>query len=276
MQLMQILGMAAYEFRMHWRRRILPVATLSLIGLNLVILLVLGNAMDRYLGSNGALDPTASRNIVPYFWIPIYFVLLVLFGPIMAEVIPLDHNVGIRELLDSLPLNHGAYLVGKLLGMFFALLMGLVIAALALGIAARLVLGQYNILLYIQMWLIGVIPIALLNPGLSLLLAAGQPTRRRAAAVGGGFAILCMVLFVLSTKGMLAGDYNNILLDSLNPARPAIMRFFIPAGTNGVTISMVSNTAGNEVALALLSGTAELLVAGSVMWWWLHWRESRA
>jgi ABC-type transport system involved in multi-copper enzyme maturation permease subunit len=275
MQISQIIGMAVYEFRMHWRRRTLQVATLSLIGLSLIIMLVLGSSMEQYLQQFGNMDPNAPLNIVPFFWIPIYFVILVLYGPMMSEVIPLDHNVGVRELLESLPLKHETYLAGKLLGMLLALLSGLVIAALVVGAAAWVVFGGFEIAPYVQMWLVGVFPLVLLNPGLSLLLAAGQPTRRRAAAIGGGLAIICMALFATSTMNILNGE-SNALLDSMNPARPAILRYFLPAASNGAMVSTVSSSAGGEVALAVVVGLLELLVAGAVIWWWLRWRESRA
>ena len=100
---MQVLGMAAYEFRMHWRRRTLQVATLSLVALSVIIMLILGGSMKQYVAQFGAVDPNAPQNIVPFFWVPIYFVILVLFGPLMAEVIPLDHQLGVSELLESLP-----------------------------------------------------------------------------------------------------------------------------------------------------------------------------
>ncbi len=271
MQISQILGMAAYELRMHWRRRTLQVATLSLIALILLIMVVLGNSVDQYLNSGGGDVP----NIVPFFWVPVYFVILVLYGPMMADVIPLDHNIGVRELLDSLPLKRETYLEGKLLGMFAALITSLLIVALVVGVAGWFVFGGFQIMPYIQMWLIGVIPLALLNPGLSLFLAAGQPTRRRAAAIGGGLAVICMGLFVSTITTMLYGQ-NNLLLDSLNPARPAILRYFMPADTSGAMISNVYGQANSDVVMALLVGLVELFAAGLLIWWWQRWRESRA
>lgn len=270
----QMIGMAAYEFRMHWRRRTLQVATLSLMGLSLIILLVLGNAVVEIFSDIGAASPDASRNIVPFFWVPVYFVILVLYGPMMAEVIPLDQNVGVRELLDSLPLKREIYLTGKLLGMFLALLSSLLTTALVVGVASWFVYGGFDIPAYIQMWLIGVIPMALLNPGLSLFLAAGQPSRRRAAAIGGGLAIISMALFAGSVNTMLRGQPNP-LLDSLNPARPAILRYFLPANVNGDAIGTVISTGGSDIVTALMVGLIELLLAGSVIWWWMRWRESR-
>lgn len=274
MQIAQILGMASYEFRMHWRRRTLQVATLSLIGLNLVVLLVLGNSMEQYLAQFGTLDPNTPHNVVPFLWVTIYFVILVLFGPLMAEVIPLDHHLGVRELLDSLPLNRETYLAGKLLGMFLALLSGIAVSAIVLGTVAWLVFGGFEIAPYIQMWLVGVIPLVLLNPGLSLLLAAGQPTRRRAAAIGGGFAILSLSFFVASIRAVLDGN-TNALLDSINPARPAILRYFMPAASNGATLSMLSSSASGDVVLAVVAGLAELLIAAAIIWYWQRWHENR-
>ncbi len=271
----QLLGMTRYEFRMHWRRRTLQVATLSLIALSVIIMLILGSSMKQYMAQFGPLDPNAPQNIVPFFWVPIYFVILILFGPLMAEVIPLDRQLGVSELLESLPLRRESYLIGKLLGMFLALLSGLVVSALVIGGVGWVIFNGFQITPYIQMWLVGVIPIALLNPGLSLLLAAGQPTRRRAAVIGGGLAILCMVLFATSINITLYGNWNAFV-DSLNPARPAILRYFMPVAGNGVTVSMLSSgSASQDVVLTILMGVVELVVVGVVLRWWMLWRERR-
>ena len=125
-----------------------------------------------------------------------------------------------------------------------------------IGIAGWLIFGGFEITPYVQMWLVGVISIALLNPGLSLLLAAGQTTRRRAAVIGGGLAILCLALFATSLNANLYGD-TNVLVDSLNPAL-AILRYFLPVSGNGVTVSMLSSgSASQDVGLAILAGVVE-------------------
>ena len=118
----QVWAVAWFEFKMHWRRRALLVVTLSVAALIGMILVIVSSNDTRQQLSSGTTQELL--DIVPFFWIALYFCLLVLYGPIMADVVPLDRHYGVRELLDSLPLSRAAYLLGKLLGMALALGVG--------------------------------------------------------------------------------------------------------------------------------------------------------
>jgi ABC-type transport system involved in multi-copper enzyme maturation permease subunit len=137
MQFAQIGAMARYEFLMHWRRRALVVVTLSLACICIFALVISSNAAEEFATEIGANVDYSDVNIVPYFGLIVYFVILALFTPIAADAIPLDHHVGINELLRTLPISRETYLIGKLVGMFASVLFGLFIAMVALAIAAR-------------------------------------------------------------------------------------------------------------------------------------------
>lgn len=268
----QVWTMAWFEFQMHWRRRALLVVTLSVAALIGMILMI--------VSSNDTRQQFASRagqellDIVPFFWIALYFCLLVLYGPIMADVVPLDRQYGVRELLESMPLSDAAYLCGKLCGMAVALASSLLISVVLIGIGGWLVYGAVDIGRLLRMFLIGALPVVVLNGGLTLLLAVGQPTRRRAAAIGAVMAILCIFLFANAVSSILALVQNpNTLLDSLNPARPAILRFFIVAAAQDEALL---TSVGSDLLVALVMGVAQLVVIGVAVWGWMRSTAGRA
>lgn len=266
----QVWAVAWFEFKMHWRRRALLVVTLSVAALIGMILVIVSSNDTRQQLSSGTTQELL--DIVPFFWIALYFCLLVLYGPIMADVVPLDRHYGVRELLESLPLSDAAYLCGKLCGMALALASGLLISVALIGIGGLLVYGAVDISRLLRMFLIGALPVVVLNGGLTLLLSAAQPTRRRAAAIGAGVAILCIFLFANAVTAILAQNANT-LLDSLNPARPAILRFFIVAtAQDDVLLAPVRN----DLLVTLVMGGVQLAVVGAAVWGWIRWKAGRA
>jgi ABC-type transport system involved in multi-copper enzyme maturation permease subunit len=269
MQFAQIYAMIRYEFMMHWRRRVLVVATLSLAGVCTFALIIGSSTTAEFAEKLGANASYSGVNIVPFFGLVVYFVMIALFTPIAADAIPLDHHFGISELMNSLPIRRDTYLIGKLVGMFTSAVFGIAIAMVILGFAARLVLGTYDLGSYVQMWALAALPLALLNPSLCLLAAAGQPSRRRAALIGGLVAIACFMSFTTSVNRSLANGSLTIL-DLLNPARPAILRYLMPS-----TTPMGSDASG-MIFLTIAVGLAELLLVGGVIWMWMGWREKRA
>jgi ABC-type transport system involved in multi-copper enzyme maturation permease subunit len=269
MQFAKIGAMARYEFVMHWRRKTLVVATLSLAAMCAFALIVGSNASREFADQMGANPDSTGANIVPFFGLMVYFVMIALFTPIAADAIPLDQHVGISELIDTLPLRRETYLIGKLLGMFASILAGLLAVVVVIGVIARVALGNYDAVSYIQMWLLAALPLAFLNPSLCLLAAAGQPSRKRAALVGGLVAIVCFMSFTSSINSSLSGSPLT-LLDLFNSARPGILRYLMPS------ITPLGGDVSGMVFLTVAAGVLELALVGAVVWMWMQWREQRA
>ncbi|MBL8163040.1 MAG: hypothetical protein JNJ61_13730, partial [Anaerolineae bacterium] len=124
MDFSQLLAVLRYEFRMHWRRRPLIVMTLSLVVMNVFILLIGKEGFDRVLA--GA--PTNELvDLVPLLLNVTYVVILAFFVPLSADAVPIDAQLGTRELLDALPLKAHTYLAGKFMGMALSLMLAVII-----------------------------------------------------------------------------------------------------------------------------------------------------
>lgn len=264
MQLVQMGTMMRYEFRMHWRRRMLFAFVSTLIMLNLIMILIARDSLVN--GMNLLRTYSDHPDIVPLFWTGLYFVTVAFLGALTCDSIAIDRQIGVRELLDTLPLQTRIYLIGKVAGVIAGVVSCLLIAMMVIGVGAYLILGAYDLGKFIEMWLIGALPIALMNPTLSLLLAAGQSTRRRAAIIGGLFAFVC--IWSLGSNLNPYDGFSTNLLVGLNPARPAILRYFF--------VSEMPMALSTDVAWAIIIGVMEVLVVGVIVWAWMRWREQLA
>jgi hypothetical protein len=180
--------------------------------------------------------------------------------------------VGVRELLVALPLSPGVYLAGKLFSLWLSLFAGLVLAALVAGGVWRLMIGPFDMGLYTEMWLVNAALLVFINAGLSMLLAAGQPSTRRAILVGGVVVLLALV-------GMGFALADSGWLQWFNPARPALHLYYVlgvPGALEGndertrAAVAFVRHIANPQrVRLALATGLAQVGLVWLVVWQWL-------
>jgi len=215
-RLAQLYAIVRYETRMHWRRRGLLVImvgfAVTMIGYALMqksqmrsLDLELDAELARALSGAAVMPAGAIAAVVCCMTLPLA----------AADAIPRDRHIGVRELLDSIPLGSAAYLTGKLLGVWLAVMLGFAAVALAIGLTAFVLFGPFDLDVYVEMWIVGVTPAALLTSGASALLAAGQPNRRRAALVGLALSAYCLLAMFVTDETQL--DLGP-LWDAVNPS----------------------------------------------------------
>jgi hypothetical protein len=291
MMFTQITTIARYELLMHWRRRSLPALLgfvfFALIGFSLLSAGSLG-AVNRIVSAIAIADgiqiterdiPTGALRTytvtgedaaafpawllgVDLERITITFevIILVAFStqalfvallPILADTIPFDKQVKVRELLDALPIGRAAYLMGKLGGAWIGLLIGLPLIAACFAIYATAEHGALDPTLYILVWLAVVIPGALVASGWTIL--ANTFTGSRRAAVMLGLALIPLVIvFYMS----LALDIHYTLI-----GETAAFTDLAGVDFNGLTTLLISKLA-QTTALYLLT----VPVLGGIVW----------
>jgi hypothetical protein len=255
LRLHQIWSLMMYEARMQWRRRTMLAVLVWPIALAMLLAFV---ALKDLGGEALRVSTSVTRHQIALAlmlaaWLPIYIGLLVV-AAVVADVIPKDRQLRVSDLLDTLPLTPGVYLAGKVLSVCLGLLSLLTGAMLAIGAVWWWVLGPFEISLYLQMWVGGAMPLAVLNGGLVVLLAANLVNRRQAALVG-------LALTLLSIATMFV-TLSNPWLNALSPARSALLRYFLRETTPALAASGTSE----HVAWALGIGGAELMVAWLLAW----------
>jgi ABC-type transport system involved in multi-copper enzyme maturation permease subunit len=253
-KLAQLWAIARYEFRIHWRRRGLKVMLLSYLAMQGLFFLVTAEGHFFEFPAAEMWD-TNTDAIIFSTWPLAGAFLLVMFPFVVAEAVPRDRQFGVRELLDSLPLPRPVYLAGKVLGAWF----GVASAALAVmalaGIVLRFILGPYGIGLFLAIMLVGANLLIMLNSGLAVLAAAGQPNVVRALLVG----LACTIVLPLIL--LQFGSTSPIQL--LNPLRLPILYYYM-GGTGLSDIVWFGQELDTTVAYALTvaGGLLELVVAG--------------
>jgi ABC-type transport system involved in multi-copper enzyme maturation permease subunit len=271
----QLRAIAGYEFRMHWRRRALLVMILAFVVLTGASILIAGGSLLKPEN----LDETRYQQVVSAYaiftaWMPLGVGLALILPVMVADTIPLDRQYGVRDLLDSLPVSRAVYLGGKLAGMWAAVLIGLGMSLAFVALAWTLRVGVFDLGSYVEMALVGAAAVAILNGGLGVLLAVGQPTRRRAILVViGALALFIFVLPAITNNWDLRLSFNGQIL---NPLRmPIINRYlFNVQAEAGLSIESAALMVPPEMVRdTILAGLAELAAVWALAWGWLRWRD---
>ncbi len=273
----QLGGIIRYETLIQWRRRGVLVLSIILAAILILIQLAVGQ-MGRRLATEFAAEgmeitgeitrAQGTLGMTYYTW-PVVLMLMILAAPtIVADTFSRDRQVGVSELVRSLPVDYDVWLSGKLLGGWAGLLGGLAGVMILSGCTGRLLIGPYSFITVVRLWGIGILPLALFSSGMSMLLAAGQPTRRRAAFVGAAFSAYCVAMLATTT---------GTVWDAACLARPSVF-LSLPIEYNPLSIlSDLNMTAypAFQIPLALGLGALQVALAWLIVWVWMHRQEAR-
>ena len=253
MRVTQLLGMLRYEALMYVRRRGLLVLLLAMMALPLFFALNL--VRERLAaGATGAVNTALLTQAAVHLTVaPALLAHMLLLPLLVADGLPRDRQLGVRDLLDSLPLSSGVYLGGKLLGLWATLAVGVAIAVTVTGLGWRLV-GPFDFAPYLELWVVGMGGLIWINGSLGLLLGAGQPNRPRAVLLGA--ALVALMVFTL-LPGQLAAPGSAAQI--WNPARPAVLAQWL-----------LEDRPRQHVWQTLAVGAGQVAVLALVVWAWLR------
>ncbi|MCB9451577.1 MAG: ABC transporter permease [Anaerolineaceae bacterium] len=261
LKLIQIVHIARYEMQMHWRGRALRVIMLAVLAMN-----GLNGVVVRDYAVLTSFNVTASIDALVWTTLGVTFAFLL---PIMiSDAIPKDRQQGVRELIDSLPVTRSVYLLGKLLGVYVVVFLMLTFTMLVIGIFYRLMLGEFPLRPYLEVWTVGAGALVILNGGLGVLLPATQPNRRRAG-------VLMVVVLILGFALAGRGFEGDSILTYLNPIRPPLMMYYLTGFAGDKGADLVTQFTREDVWLSNGVGLIELVIVGVAVWAWSRWRESR-
>jgi ABC-type transport system involved in multi-copper enzyme maturation permease subunit len=276
--LSQLLGITRYEFLLHWRRRALVIVFLSALAIPVVGGLTARRDMNEISGSwvqtgqysteDAARVMTTSLTLLT--WAPMFLVFLIVLPIAAADSIPRDRQLGVYELLNTTPISLPIYLIGKMLGLWLSLLVGIVTGLTVIGVFWWFVLGPFEIATLIEIGLIAAVPLAFIQSGIALLIAAGQSTGRRAILMGVTLGIIGLTTLL---PGLQAAD---VFWRNFNLSRPVLFIYYIwvrfnapmPGGYPSPTIADVWATIG--------WGLLQLALVGFIIYAWMRWQEKRA
>ena len=188
---------------------------------------------------------------------------LLLFGlPLyVSETIPYDRQYGVRDLLDLLPITAGTYLLGKVLAVWVALLLAITLSGVVAGVISTVVFGALDVGEWANMWLGGFLVMGLLASSISILLAAGQPNRRRALLVG--FLSLPIYFSVYALSPLAIRLQELLLRIAIAPMSPNVLD---SAPVSGLSFSW------SFVAWSILA----TILVWVMTWGWMRVRDGRA
>ena len=270
MNVSQLGGIIRYEILLQRRQRMVTVVMLSTVALPIVMYVLFGQSnaaeIQRTWVTAGGISADAAlqvttRYVTLYTALPLYMITLLILPVISADVIAKDRQHGVREVLDSLPLTGGTYLAGKVLSWGAGVLIGLVIAMIITGAALWFLIGPYHLTVFAAAWLAIGWGIGVINSTISLLLAAGQPTRRRAIGVAVAFAAICLfanVALLIDT---------TLWTNLLNPGRSALTLHFLLLSLTEKPLLLTDTT--SLAGWSLIGGVLEVAAVWIAVWAWL-------
>lgn len=268
-----------YEFLIQWRQRVALLTSIALCALCLLLMLMLhdNSRLSQFVASDAAKTLTPeqldeakqqiSTLVLLTLYVALHFFLLLLFPIILADTFPKDKQYGVRELLDTLPLSSTAYLVGKVGGTLCSVLIALALPMLILGVGWWLLVYPYDAGAYLGMWLVALIPIALINTALCVLIASGQPTRRRAILIGIVFAIGCLLF--------LSFGLTTNLPDYFSPGRMLPFKYYLMNSSSSPALYGYEPVSAGQIVLGILAGILEVLFVGVLVQRWMMRRSAR-
>ncbi|MCA9931351.1 MAG: ABC-2 transporter permease [Anaerolineales bacterium] len=276
----QIWGMVRVELRRYWRRRgLLLVMVLWLIGILLsgwalqtnAVLSTMGAPLSesavarRVMTTNGLVTGTAVLSIL---------FAIFLFAVIVADTIAYDRQLGVMEWLNALPLNLATYLLGKLCGMWASILMVMLFVMSVGGIGYVLIYGRIDPGYYVYLWS-GIAGIALLVTGISLAVAAGLSSRRKAMFLGLVTAVVCFLLFIPGYINFI-WDINQAYIEQAVPEIQADYCRIDPSTCHETPDLEEVDTPELPIPLpafgsTLLYGGILLIVVSFGAWGWQRW-----
>ena len=282
----QLLAMLRYEFLLQWRRPALIAVTGGLVTMPVFGLFI---SRAQFAGQTaalaaGSLSAEAARasvtaTLIPFIWIGMWLVMMLLVPIVVADTVPKDRQFGMRELLDSLPLTTGTYLSGKLLSLWVSLLVSVVCAMLVGGLTWQFGVGAFNWEIFLEVWLVGGLGLALVNSGLSMLLAVGQPSNRRAVLVGVGFAAASLAM--IGVVFILPGTFWQ----AMNLARPVLTLYYFlgwpganfgESGAAAAGMQAIRAYAPRSQAwLSIGVGLLQVAAAYGLAWGWVRRRADK-
>lgn len=271
LEIVQLIGMTNYEFRMHWRRRGLIVLVLA-VTLMSVASVLLTRANTSLITASAALDkgslPEQAIGFAAVFttWAPLSMALIFILPMIVSDAIPLDTQHNLKDLLDSLPVTSLTYLLGKLFGMWAAGLASIALVGSISAVAWWVIVGQFDLRPFLEMLGVGAVVLTVLNGGLGLLVASRQPNRKRAIVATLAVIMPC-IAFTAFTPGSLITD--------LNPIRGAIIMYYLSSSTKHLYNADFANFTAQDVLLTVAFGLLELIVIGIAIWGWMRWKDNR-
>lgn len=251
----QLWGMARYEMTLHRRRR-------HLLVIGLVVATLLGTSM--LIIAIGIKDFSQLKNHHDAFtdlvlfqtWGPLAILMAFILPIMLADTIPIDHQHRMDEMWASLPITPHAYLLGKIVGLWLALLAVLSALALIMALAWLVVDQHFEIWRYLALWVLGIIPLALLNSALGVLVGASQSSRRYAVLLALAMIGICMMIGVTTTTWW----------DYVNPLRAPVIEYFLVI--EDYTPSNIRTAP--EVVLTYGIAIIELLALGLIMPRWMQ------
>lgn len=234
----QLRGMLWYEMLMHWRR-----GWLRIVFVGFVLTPVLVTLLARESWAQLSLNVNDDMGMITGFAIMATMAawpMVLLAVPILAaDAIPSDRQLNTRDLIESLPLTRPTYLFGKLLGVWGGLVISMALGGILGAMAIWGLTAPFNVEIWLAMWFVGLLFLALVNTAISVLLAAGRANRRQAVALGFAASPLFLAGFSRSSLFVFYTSVFRGLTDTARLTMPVLSLQDVAVGIAAVALAFL-------------------------------------
>ena len=272
----QVIAIARTELRFGLRRGWPVIGTVAVGGFIGVFTLSIASANMEGLPHSYAAD--AGARALGMIWPAFPMLALILLPMVSAVAIPMDRQLGVQELLRSLPMCGGIYLTGKVMGTLAAVLLtGAVVLTLHLILHLALI-GPFDPGLYLELTLLSGLPLLLWAPAMGVFGGIASRTRRSSVFAGllsGVFGLVVWGLFnsPLSPSFQSFVDFNSVAYWSNHIMGHQVISDFVLARHN-LLASWISAPTEWHLLMSLSMALILLLLAAALARLWLLQKEN--
>jgi hypothetical protein len=267
--LIQLAGIAWYEFKMHWRRRGIKVLTLAGTA-GIVLAILFASDVSFFLPNSPALSTMSARGIqivhgeyLSFYTVGLIVVSLFMMPILLADSVPNDEQFHVAELMNAAPVTAAVFLAGKAGGAILAALSSLLLnGVLYIGLWRLRSGAYYGVPVMDTLIILSIMTV--LATGFAVLVGATQPSNRR--------ALMLAVILVLVPEFLQGLPLVSIIF----PSRIVILMHMMDASLNNlVNMPLIVRQmifASAFMIRLYLYASLQLVVTFGLVWAWRHYR----
>ncbi|GEM_PF-1812006 len=226
MKAVQLREIVWYELLVVWRQRVVLYGTLMACAVLMFVSVVIRALLLKFdTGDQATRLQVSTIALINLFPTLLIFIMLLL-PVLVADAFARDEGYRIADAIRVTAIPRWLFLLGKLLSVAVVSVLCLLFLSIIVMVGWQFFISPYNVSDILGVWVLVMLPAALLQPPLVVLLCSGRRTRRSASLLAIG--LLFLFLFLIFVEALRS---DIVLTNYLNPGKPLFLKYVSFYGT---------------------------------------------